>query len=873
MFRRLRGVPSAVTSGKYDPLQRRIMATRFDATDDADLGLTFDRCDVFSRLIIVLMPLVLLAVNVNWIFSEPIFVDRWFYSGFHLHLPLLQSAFGDTYYASRLPWTVIGWLLHSALGDERALYVLHFAVFYLAVFSLYAAIRTIFASSSAAGVAAVLLGTNSFFLVAAGWDYVSGPLMACSLASIAAMAGTAISRRWRVAAFLWGIAACSMVSMYLSMVLFVPIQVGMFLFLNRLRGKRSVVLAAVWTSAGGLAAMLFMGLINWVSGGPFLYILNQIRVVGSVTAGRFEYVLPSFDWIWLAVWLLVPAITFAFSCVFVAFHARSAWKSLRLVDVGADLTVFLFVCCTADIAASLIYVGLEALRFPALEIHFFANALFPFAYLTIGGALAIATKQANQIRQLWFIVGAVTVAFLPWLLATSGHIFPNMDLFTGAILGSSWVVAGAFLISSLVRKSYWPLTGSMLLVLFVSIINLGAPTTQIDYPPNPAFKQQTLAVFDASRQLRRYNVGARAHFWFDDSDPSATLLRDVAATYLYTSNLVNQNVPRLVAADPVIPGERVILLTSKGDDPVALANLAAADQFLSFEQVARIDTHRPGVAFTSFVADVKVDQSKYEEIAASQPFAMRLPSRIVTPPQRFGYGTQIPLQTQDLEGPLWIRIQASVHAGPFGIGILNQDGSDFLCRTSVSDIGDTIVSLLVPKSRQLGDLVIQSWSAGKAADVTINGITVLKPRSVRSSSDIPTDAEEITDAFGPSSVGGLNSSQNAFPAEVDAPALPWAYAARFPLKKQDLKGPLWIRLHGYVHGGPIGVGVLNQSGSDFLSRSEVFASDNAMVILRVAKPELIGDLVIETWVEGNPGHVRVDTVTVLKPHRPSAKQP
>ncbi|MGH9697194.1 MAG: hypothetical protein ACRD5Z_23830 [Bryobacteraceae bacterium] len=110
-----------------------------------------------------------------------------------------------------------------------------------------------------------------------------------------------------------------------------------------------------------------------------------------------------------------------------------------------------------------------------------------------------------------------------------------------------------------------------------------------------------------------------------------------------------------------------------------------------------------------------------------------------------------------------------------------------------------------------------------------------------------------------------------FPVQVSTPAKPWAYGAQFPLRMQDLKGPLSIRIRADVHGGPIGIGVLNQKGDDFLSRTPVVASGDTTVTLDVLKPQQIGDLVIQTWDEGNPGAVRVDAIAVIKPHPPAAE--
>ena len=264
----------------------------------------FDSGDVFSCLTIALLPFILLTINDTWIFSDVYGIDRWIYSGFHLHLPEFLKAFGDTYYASRVPWTVPGWLLHSALADAHALYVLHFAVFYLAVFSLYFTIRTIFANAAAACAAALLLGTQSYFLYAVGWDYVDGPSIAFLLGSFAAMASAAIHRRWRLAAVMWGVATSLAVSTYILLVVFVPVQIAMFLFLNRFRGKRPTLAVAALFFLGGAIATLCLGLINWLLGGHFLYFLAQINRIPIAASKRFKYYQPFEQWAWSAPWLL-----------------------------------------------------------------------------------------------------------------------------------------------------------------------------------------------------------------------------------------------------------------------------------------------------------------------------------------------------------------------------------------------------------------------------------------------------------------------------------------------------------------------------------------------------------------------------------------
>jgi glycosyltransferase involved in cell wall biosynthesis len=131
----------------------------------------------------------------------------------------------------------------------------------------------------------------------------------------------------------------------------------------------------------------------------------------------------------------------------------------------------------------------------------------------------------------------------------------------------------------------------------------------------------------------------------------------------------------------------------------------------------------------------------------------------------------------------------------------------------------------------------------------------------------------LKDAFGPPFIPGANLNlQNTFPVQVTTPAQPWTYAVLFAPQMKDLKGPLVVRVRVSVHGGPIGIGILNRQGSDFVSRTSVVASDDTTVTLRLPKAQPIGDLVIQTWEEGNPADVRVDAITVLGPRSSGGEQ-
>ena len=215
-------------------------------------------------------------------------------------------------------------------------------------------------------------------------------------------------------------------------------------------------------------------------------------------------------------------------------------------------------------------------------------------------------------------------------------------------------------------------------------------------------------------------------------------------TYFWKYSLINAEFPRLVDRDGrqsvVAPKERIILMTSGTNDPIPMANGAVIDQNLLFTRVAKIQIHRPPVGFTIFVADVEIDELKYEQIPAARAiFGRAVGSGLVgspgndfvrfrTPERPWAYGAVFPVMEQDFIGPIWIRVRVDVQGGPLGVGILAPDGRASLDRTVLSVSGYGTADLLLPKPQAIGSLIFQSWDEGKPADVRVISITAFRPR-------------------------------------------------------------------------------------------------------------------------------------------------
>lgn len=718
--------------------------------------------------------MVLVWFNNTIIFVKPLGIDPFVYSGFHLHFrEFLSSRFADTYYASRIPWIALGYLAHRVLNNEHAIYAEHIVLFYVAAFSLYSAVSTLFANRLAAFAATMLLVTNCWFLLAIGWDYVDGSYVACLLLSLAMVAKVAFGRWWKLAAIVWGAAAAMTISLYILWAILVPIEIGMFLGFNRLGCRRKVHLVAALGLLGAVAALFCMGTISWLGGGKLLYLMPQITAMFKVAANRSRWDVPLSVWLWRAQWLIIPAALWFFAAAWSTWNVKPALQELRAPEQGTGINSRLWIACVFCLAALLIFVLLQIADIHVLDFNDKSRALLPFEFLVLGGALAISKKKLASMNQSINTLAIVIITLAPWalfgfdikLFGYSAWALQD-KYFLGPIAMIGWSAAGAFIL--------WQSLGAgrlkYLLVTFsFAAIGFGSGDSGwISFPPNPFYKQARLAVFEASQDIAPYNPKVNARFWFDAKDPFAPELRDVVSTYLYEYSLINEHFPSLKGrknsgccsgkVSSIAPGERVILLTS-GKDPLPAANRAIADKNLVFRQVALKHIRRKGIAFMFVVADavpkasnastdmhqtvhcnttstlLNVDQISLRTLRAQHGGSISTQDGTVvltTPPQQWAYAATASLPLVDRSsGAGIICVRLRVQEGQLGIGVLARGNtSQMLAERPVHVTSAmTDVELKLADLAKAGSIVFRSWSRnGDHVKALISSIELRRSR-------------------------------------------------------------------------------------------------------------------------------------------------
>src|SRR5258708_7477462 len=134
-------------------------------------------------LLIATLPIVLLIINSNWIFTPTPFVlnnrlvnpDPSFYFSYFRHFFDLVGQYPSNshYFVERLSWNLPGYAAYHLFPPIAANLVLHLSIYYIGVFSIYGIVYFLFNQQTAL-LTALLMGGYTWFFRATGWDYVDG---------------------------------------------------------------------------------------------------------------------------------------------------------------------------------------------------------------------------------------------------------------------------------------------------------------------------------------------------------------------------------------------------------------------------------------------------------------------------------------------------------------------------------------------------------------------------------------------------------------------------------------------------------------------------------------------------------------------------
>jgi hypothetical protein len=610
---------------------------------------------------------------------------------------------------------------------------------------LFYAIYVIFKDAAAAFVAACLLGTNSWFLLAVGWNYVDGPLIACTFVSLAALVEAARGKHWRTAAVIWGAITAAMLAIYLMNAILLPTEVLIFIALGRLVNRRRTKFIALLWISGFAGAVLTMGLANWSVGGPFNFITPTLAVLSALTpsATKGVYYVPWHTWLPTAPWLLLPGFVVFASSAFAIARGRYIFAHFRQRETGLELDneTDLLILTLALIVTASGFGFMQALHWGMLSFFFRANALWPFVFLTLGGFISIGLSRGSRRSEWRLATAAAILCFAPWLLGALGAIhaplpfFPTVHaahlstlrtpvLFYGVVPEMLWTLGGAaFLFCTVVIPHRLFL---LLPVAFASLLSVATISveTEIRLPQDTSYRDRTLAAFDAASIIDKTALD-RPILWWDTTEPDQDIFLSLGSMYLQPNPA------------PIGPGDRVVFLGSNGDPPQIVRSLLA-DERLTLKAPIRWLVRRGSVAFDIAIDQIDLDPHFFEhlDISLSDMEPRSISSNgdvnVVTPAEPWAYGAtlQIPQEIR-LRHPAkaFVQVQLQVTKGSMGIGMTSKDGTSWIDRKffrSSPMIRD--VYLTIPAVTDVGELVFCTDGTNLSSVAAVHAVRLLYAR-------------------------------------------------------------------------------------------------------------------------------------------------
>lgn len=559
-----------------------------------------------DKIIIFTLPLLLTSLNSNWIFTPATdFVpDPWFYLAYFRYFYNYAPEFPSNihYFVERITWNVPGYYVYQFFPPLHANYVLHLIVCYIALFSLYGTLQTLFNRRTAI-LSALLMGGYPWFLRAVGWDYVDGIGISLMLLLIYLLIKTSTSYHWKYFIFLAGLVHASLIVTHLFWVGLIPSWAAFYLFIKgpisrekawRLFGEANYFIL------GNLVPIVTMAFHYHSATGNYDFLQNSLafsiqqshnKNLVNFASALYSHMPP--HWHILAT-LLATGTILRISRPTEYHHSFAAIAVLFSLAYGC-----------------LIFWHYYAL--PYLIIFLYSSFVIPVIFLLLGALLARIVDDLPD-RQFSIMI-AVTFLSLaaPFLLVV---IFPFIVNWQGNILLIIFFsLIFTFSISSPHKKAV-----ILPLLISLSALSFLVGTNSHVFLSEPSKgRDNFLAIIDSSNAIDSYYPNRQYkdfRLWFRE-DVNYDTFFSLSALYLYPwgsalDHLVSGKKPSAVLSfaetDDFHDGDSIVIISSnpQANEIIAEANRALAKRHaiitLEWEKAIR----RGSLHFTLYFTKVNL---------------------------------------------------------------------------------------------------------------------------------------------------------------------------------------------------------------------------------------------------------------------------
>ncbi|MCW8131192.1 MAG: hypothetical protein KIS92_12655 [Planctomycetota bacterium] len=260
--------------------------------------------------IFFLIPIIFaLLSSQNMYFDSPGYVDSYIYTAYFSHYTEHLLLLEVYYKVSRLPWILPGYLAYKIAGPIAGTYLLHMTVHAVGGAFCYLAIRDSLHSRRIAAVVAIFYSCCTTLLGPGGWNYHANITLLYYAASIwcltKARQAQAPSKVWH---FWSGVFIASAIHTHLAMAGLLPLQLLHFLASTKEKPRR-IVVQFFHILLGGIVVTFALSTVNLMTGGSFLFFMNQINYTLNLAREGNHWHSPVDSWIGGAFWLVPIALS------------------------------------------------------------------------------------------------------------------------------------------------------------------------------------------------------------------------------------------------------------------------------------------------------------------------------------------------------------------------------------------------------------------------------------------------------------------------------------------------------------------------------------------------------------------------------------
>lgn len=519
--------------------------------------------------ILAALPLVLLAIDSDWIFSGP-HRDAWIYYGYFENAVYLLRRFPETYYSSRLAVILPGFVLHHLLPPLVANLVLHLALYWAAVLSFYGVVKKTFGVRVAL-LTGLALGCHPYLLSEVGWNYVDGFGIAYFLVALLLVTLATESPSWRPLLVAAGAVATAIVSTNLFYVVYLPVLAGHFIVLNQRRGNRIPLLAgALWAILGAAGMFALFGSFTWGVSGDFIYLLSSLSFAAGSVGTPSIFRGDTYRWLPDAVWLVFPTVVLLGSGLLLG-HARLNPSLRRNRLLLWSQVQFLYL--------ALLMLLLQFAGRPILQYFFYPTLLIPLAFLAFAAQVALLMADLSGRRFVALATAVAVLQIVPLCVPLVRALSPMSTQFPSTVLLA--LPAGLGVVLVLARKT----TGERVVLLAFLCLALsqllvrqgGSIFWNFEKHGNDG-RGLFLQMSHAVTAIESFDPSQNARLWYNSDGKEGGVYDAVASAFLLCPRMINLGFPdlpnaRMCDGVQLGPGVPIAILSA---DPAALEKADAA---------------------------------------------------------------------------------------------------------------------------------------------------------------------------------------------------------------------------------------------------------------------------------------------------------